>query len=488
MATKENSKKSVSSREHESRASQRDAIEQWVENVLLCSSIMGSKNEALGEGEGFWDEAVDGENGCEQMGSHSVDEISLPGGKERDDNKNQQPPKALERKFTQQQQQPEQQVAPTPSDLQAANKGKKVRPFRESQYRPRPVLSMEEQTKREGPTVHARLQPLAAMWRAGKLTNAEMAFCYVLVHVQVRHPRNWFGGKETSELASLPLTDTEGLQRAGHVLDQIAAASPLLSQLPLESLMFHPRTLAAITAVGPPTLFTLTRFRLRSVPTAAMVAMRAWLAGLWPLTLHTDIPSPRAVLAMQCRGTRVVSMLVELDELCACHLGHDPMDFLVHDLMHAHRMFGRGHTHLAGQIGALTLLSRALASGCLTQFCDSDSEFKETLDYAIADMNTDCLHTLQYVKHALIAAHLRADGLSPAAQMPPQLNETFYHFFQHTFISSWQIPLLPSAAQHTLLRMCEDGEGAEVDVERGVGATQLRALCVDIGLKVLRGE
>ncbi len=185
---------------------------------------------------------------------------------------------------------------------------------------------------------------------------------------------------------------------------------------------------------------------------------------------------------MQCRATRVVSMLVEPRELSACHMGHDPMDFLVHDLTHAHRMFGRGREHLAGQVGVLNLFSRSLETGCLGALLQTDKEFSDTFDYAIADMNTDCLHLLQYLKHALIAAQLRAHGLPATAQMPDKLNESFYDFFQHRFLSSWSEALSPSSLA-ALLRMCEKETDA---IAQAVGMAELRALCVSVGARVLQ--
>ena len=387
--------------------------------------------------------------------------------------------------------------------------------------------------KQQAPLVFCRLQPLLYMWRSSMLSDAEMVWCYILVHLQIRYPHSWFCGLRTElaggsccilkeedskicrgqekqenlkkeeqghfnykgtgttvpeipaviktnlpssfdapiSISSLNLPTTFPLafstifdakssnmdrNQSTPVSPSPCRASILLTSLPTDSLYFTPAMLAAISSHGTPTLLTLTHCRLRRLSLPALDAMREWLLGHWPLRLYLDIPSPQHVLDMQCRGERVVSMLIEEHQLSTLHFGHDAMDFSVHDLTHAHRMYGLGDEHLRAQIGALRLLQRSLRAGCLRDYLDHDEEFKAAFDYGISDMNTHCLHTLQYIKHNIMAAFMRRCGLDPFEQMCSELESNFYGFFFDIFVDSWRLgDKLTDDVRIALLSLCE---------------------------------
>eukprot|EP00047_Mylnosiga_fluctuans_P011922 m.270441 g.270441 ORF g.270441 m.270441 type:complete len:149 (+) comp39307_c0_seq1:110-556(+) len=119
-------------------------------------------------------------------------------------------------------------------------------------------------------------------------------------------------------------------------------------------------------------------------------------------------------------------------------------------------MFARGPDILQGQVGVLRMLAAAIASGVLDRFL-GDPDFAATFDYAIADMNTQCVHAMQYVKHALIAATLRAAGLPASALMEPALEEAFYTYYLGPFVDSWGLGdrVTPTVRQ-CLRALCED--------------------------------
>lgn len=298
------------------------------------------------------------------------------------------------------------------------------------------------------PAVAARLPSLLHLWSAGKLSDPEISLCYILVHLQVWSPRTWFGG-------SVP-----GAAVPSH-------PSPPLRDLPPDALMFGPKTIAAISRVGPPTLLTLTSCRLRGVPQAALDTLREWMLGACRLQLMRTVPTAVEVLHMQCDRTRVVSMMADASDLRVLHEGHDPLDFLVHDLVHANRMLGRGAEHLHMHVGALRLLRRTLESGALAGWLAADAEFRATFEYGISDMNTHCLHTLQHFKHASIAAFLRAHGLPATARMPPELEREYYDMFRGMVRVWWPTAGVADPA----------GDDVTADPEREVVLAALMALC-----------
>ena len=190
---------------------------------------------------------------------------------------------------------------------------------------------------------------------------------------------------------------------------------------------------------------------------------------------------------MQCRKTRVASMFAREADLASLHFGHDAMDFLVHDLMHAHRMFVGGLESLCEQTGALRLLKRACDIHVFDAMLHSDPLFRTAFEYGISDMNTHCLHTLQYVKHAVIAAFLRSRGLPDAARMDAALEHDFYAFFFGSVVASWQEPgLEPGTTAHTaLMALCErelsgDERDALVSLCRRVGGDPAQPLPVQL--------
>ena len=83
--------------------------------------------------------------------------------------------------------------------------------------------------------------------------------------------------------------------------------------------------------------------------------MRAWGLGQRPLRLMFAIPSPKRVLAMQARDSRVVTMFTAEEELARCHVApleymaggailhsRDPLHFLCHAGAHSSGAGARG--------------------------------------------------------------------------------------------------------------------------------------------------
>lgn len=138
-------------------------------------------------------------------------------------------------------------------------------------------------------------------------------------------------------------------------------------------------------------------------------ALCAWLRGQWRLTLCEYIPSPLAVLAMQARGTRPVTVFSDPERL------HRPVltkinafAFMVHDLEHAHKFFHDPDLH-GGQLRFFREIESAEVGGMFGCY-RHDPIFAEKFDYLISDMNTHVMHSLQYLRAILIEHHLRRES------------------------------------------------------------------------------
>lgn len=160
----------------------------------------------------------------------------------------------------------------------------------------------------------------------------------------------------------------------------------------------------------------LQRYGFRAVRPEVPAALCQWLQGNWQLILCTDVPTPRAVLEMQARGARPVTVIADYPAMLApVHDKVDGFHFLLHDLEHAHRFFEDPASHRAQ-----CRLAQALMAELDSSHFDSylgDPLFCAKFDYLIADMNTHVAHALHYLRAILVDFHLRQAGTSPDAPL-----------------------------------------------------------------------
>lgn len=233
-----------------------------------------------------------------------------------------------------------------------------------------------------------QLTQLSSRWRTGELDAALFTALYFLCWQIARHGRSWAARKSRHD------------------------AKPQ-----------HRDCLMAFESLAPGALRmmcldVLQRYTFRGVRPEAPAALCQWLKGIWRLTLCTDVPLPRAVLAMQAQGTRPVTVITEFPAMFApVHDKADAFHFLLHDLEHAHRFFEDNNSHLA-QCRLAEVLMAELNSSRFDTYL-SDPLFRAKFDYLIADMNTHVAHALHYLRAILIEFHLRQAGAAPDAMLSP---------------------------------------------------------------------
>jgi hypothetical protein len=231
-----------------------------------------------------------------------------------------------------------------------------------------------------------RLPGLAARWRARELAPAAFAALYFLLWQMALHGR-WFAARRrrddarpdlTAWLAGMDARDGEALR--ARLLDWLG------------------------------------RYQFRGVIANVPTALGQWLRGDWPLVLREDIPDPRAVLRMQARGTRAVTVLTAWPRLRAPVLDKpDAFAFFLHDLEHAYKFFHSPALH-AGQRAFFTALEDALDRGVFAPYF-GDAGFVARFHYLMSDMNTHPEHSRGYLRAILIEFHLRREGKAPAAPL-----------------------------------------------------------------------
>jgi hypothetical protein len=134
---------------------------------------------------------------------------------------------------------------------------------------------------------------------------------------------------------------------------------------------------------------------LYRLPRPVSEALVAWAAGRRRVEVLTSLPSPRALLALQAKGARCVSLLADADvpEGPIAGLprrqgvyGSEGLAFAVHDLCHLEKLFAPEHHR--EQVGFFSTLEAALdhpAWAALERRLDA--AWADDRDHLLADMN-----------------------------------------------------------------------------------------------------
>jgi len=147
-------------------------------------------------------------------------------------------------------------------------------------------------------------------------------------------------------------------------------------------------------------------FSLQSIARDSHLGLTGWLQNRYPLILLNRIPSPHEMLKIQCQGQRYVTLLEgpEWEETpIGRHRG--ALEFLLHDLEHAHKFFGNKDCHV-GQLRFFQILDRCYQQGWFDSYI-IDKQFRADFHYLISDMNSHPVHLLKFLKAIVLNAGLR---------------------------------------------------------------------------------
>lgn len=240
--------------------------------------------------------------------------------------------------------------------------------------------------REEAIEVFPRLEILLRMWKAGQLSDGEMAACYVLMFIQKRR-RNWLEGRIPPSFR--PLSES----------DRASARSIPISRIPSLALRFDHKQIRNkdISLYE----FFMT-YRLKSLPVFVNSVLCGWIAGTYALVLDVSdtVPSGYDMLRQQSAGRRIVSMVVQRERMESGYV-HEKMDsfeFILHDLAHADRFF-RNDEVCNGQVGVFHSLYRGFQpnlgadeDAIFARMISKDKEFDESFEYVCADMNAYAVH------------------------------------------------------------------------------------------------
>jgi hypothetical protein len=141
-------------------------------------------------------------------------------------------------------------------------------------------------------------------------------------------------------------------------------------------------------------LTELCRYRVKSLPEAAVQALLRWAAGEIELHIFDHVPSSMEVLKLQTQGVRCLSLMVKPEDIVDfSHEGRDFLSFLIHDLIHAQLMTA-GAEEFRHQIK----FARWLHSEWPSLSVGIEGEALHELEYMASDMNSHIVHLLKTFK------------------------------------------------------------------------------------------
>lgn len=150
------------------------------------------------------------------------------------------------------------------------------------------------------------------------------------------------------------------------------------------------------------------------VPQPVPRALVAWGNGQRPVQLYFHVPAPRALLALQAKGQRCVSLLAD-GVPTAPH--EDGLAFAVHDLCHLEKFVDP--TFYAEQVGFFSLLDRAIDDPRWAAMeAPFDALYRDERDHVLADMNGSAVFLFLVLKNKLKLAVRRQVARERGAPSP----------------------------------------------------------------------
>lgn len=217
--------------------------------------------------------------------------------------------------------------------------------------------------------------------RSQIITDAEWTFCILAELLEARKPGQWW-------IKSKP---TIQFQAHAKSFDVFASRPPLQK----------------IGVLAPADFFA--SYSFKKLPGGIGTLLCRWSRSEVNLEVHTSPITPLQMLEMQAQHRRVVTIATD-----AIVLGHsvdgrrDGLEFLLHDLMHAHHFFSE--THLE-QVDFFNRLLNGYPD--LVPLAEADPIFAKELEYIMSDMNTNISHLRLSLRAALIDRERRNESLAP---------------------------------------------------------------------------
>jgi hypothetical protein len=186
--------------------------------------------------------------------------------------------------------------------------------------------------------------------------------------------------KDAERVAAFVLERT--VKKAGPRARQAPRKSPLLS-VPGDALT--------------PALSVFAMSHVLQVPEEAARGVLGLASGTHKAEVRDDVPTPDALLSLQARGVRVVSLVADGVDTSP---HEDPLAFAVHDLCHLDKF----QVEHAGQVGFF----RTMENACILHAFDFDETWRRDTIAVTTDMNGSPVFLLAALKMRLKMAVRRS--------------------------------------------------------------------------------
>ncbi len=142
--------------------------------------------------------------------------------------------------------------------------------------------------------------------------------------------------------------------------------------------------------------------RLKFLSTHVNQVLDRWYHREISLVLTFTKPTPLQVLEFQSRGQRVVSLLLQQDEILDFEdHGRDFVSFLIHDLVHASHFFTKDSAEFQRQVVFSNWMKALILNGTGEKIISQSPRAQEQFEYLISDMNTHTWHLVKTLKSLL---------------------------------------------------------------------------------------
>jgi hypothetical protein len=143
--------------------------------------------------------------------------------------------------------------------------------------------------------------------------------------------------------------------------------------------------------------------RLRGVCERAHAAIVHWANDERDVVLMVEAPTPRALISMQARGRRCVTLLGDVDADARDDAG---LEFAVHDLCHLEKFVEPAHHR--GQVGFFRAFDAAIATDAWRALdARLDDAWRKDFESVVADMNGSAVFLLAALQMRLRMASRR---------------------------------------------------------------------------------
>lgn len=237
-----------------------------------------------------------------------------------------------------------------------------------------PALSKKHQIPHEwllqnGPALFEDYSPWLMKYRNEQLSCAEITGVLLILFYQRLYPKNWIAGLQTKHQQDI-------------TVDSQIKVSELISKTSAIQISVN------ISSLSLRAFFS--QYRLYRFSFACQMLMKSWFNDNLKLSVEFSIPPALELLKQQANGKRIIWLPSSPNDFLHYHENKDPLEFVQHDLEHAHNFFHK-YPYIE-QVQFYRELHQDMLAGRYEAKIAAHPSFKADLEYLMSDMNSHPEH------------------------------------------------------------------------------------------------